>query len=131
MMAGIADRLAGKWRIVETAAWDKQHLDLCGPAYIEIDAEGRGDMAFGALEAALDCGFTPPATNSSGTAPTKAIKSPATDGPTCARTAASKAKSPIKTATRPPSSPRRGRIFQRPVNVVVLEHFEVARNHRF
>ena len=51
MMAGIPERLADKWRIAETAAWDKQHLYLCGPAYIEIDAQGRGDMAFGALEA--------------------------------------------------------------------------------
>ena len=58
MMADIVARLAGKWRIVETAAWDKQHLDLCGPTFIEIDAQGRGEMAFGALEASLDCGFT-------------------------------------------------------------------------
>lgn len=53
MMTDIADRIAGKWRIVETAAWDKEHLDLCGPAFIEIDAQGRGDMTFGALEASL------------------------------------------------------------------------------
>jgi len=59
MMTDIADRIAGKWRIVETAAWDKGHLDLCGPAFIEIDTQGRGGMAFGALEASLDCGFTP------------------------------------------------------------------------
>ena len=58
MMAGVADRLAGKWRIVETAAWDKQHLDLCGPASLELDRQGRGAMAFGALEAAVDGGFT-------------------------------------------------------------------------
>lgn len=59
MMPDIADRVVGKWRIVETAAWDKQNLDLCGAAFIEIDPKGRGDMAFGALEAALDCDFTP------------------------------------------------------------------------
>ena len=29
-MADIAARIAGKWRIIETAIWDKQHLDLCG-----------------------------------------------------------------------------------------------------
>jgi hypothetical protein len=34
MMADMAERVAGKWRIVETAIWDKQHLDLCGPAFI-------------------------------------------------------------------------------------------------
>jgi hypothetical protein len=59
MMADIAGRIIGKLRIVETATWDKQHLDLCGPAFLEIDAQGHGDMAFGALEAALDCSFTP------------------------------------------------------------------------
>ena len=59
MMADIAHRLVGKWRIVETAVWDKEHLNLCGPAFIQIDAQGQGDMAFGALEASLDCGFTP------------------------------------------------------------------------
>jgi hypothetical protein len=58
-MAGIADRIAGKWRIVETAAWDQQHLDLCGPAFIEINRRGQCEMAFGALDAAVDGGFTP------------------------------------------------------------------------
>jgi len=51
--------IAGKWRIVETATWERSHLDLCGPAFIEIDGKGRGEMAFGALEASLTCGFTP------------------------------------------------------------------------
>ena len=59
MMADIAERIAGKWRIVETALWDRPYLDLCGPAVIEIDLQGRGNMAFGALDASLDCGFTP------------------------------------------------------------------------
>jgi hypothetical protein len=57
MMAGIADRIAGKWRIIETAACDKQHLNLCGPPFIEIDRQCRGEVAFGALEAAIDCSF--------------------------------------------------------------------------
>ncbi|MDR3400984.1 MAG: hypothetical protein P4L99_00685 [Chthoniobacter sp.] len=57
-MADIAARIAGKWRIMETAMWDKQHLDLCGPAFIEFDTQGQGEMAFGALEASLECGFT-------------------------------------------------------------------------
>jgi len=52
-------RLIGKWRIIQTEAWDKQHVDLCGPVYIEIDARGLGNMAFGALEASVDSSFTP------------------------------------------------------------------------
>ena len=33
--------------------------DLVGPAFIAVDAKGHGEMTFGALEASLDCGFTP------------------------------------------------------------------------
>jgi len=58
MMASI-DRLVGKWRIVETGLWPREHLDLCGPAFLRIGATGQGDMVFGALDASLDCGFTP------------------------------------------------------------------------
>ena len=58
-MTNTADRLAGKWRIVETSAWDRAHFDLVGPAFISVVEKGHGEMAFGALEASLDCGFTP------------------------------------------------------------------------
>jgi hypothetical protein len=70
MMADV-DRLVGKWRIVETDMWPRDHLDLCGPAFRQIDTTDQGDMAFGAL----DCGFTPTASTSNGTAPTKATMS--------------------------------------------------------
>ena len=59
MMAIDQARLIGKWRIIQTEAWDRQHLDLCGPAFIAIGPDGHGEMAFGALQAALDCAFTP------------------------------------------------------------------------
>ncbi|MFN3775323.1 hypothetical protein [Sphingomonas parapaucimobilis] len=51
--------LVGRWRIVETAAWPREHLDLCGPAFLRMDADGNGEMAFGALTAVLDVGFNP------------------------------------------------------------------------
>lgn len=51
--------VVGKWRIVESATWSRDHLDLCGPAYLRIDADGTGEMAFGALTASVDGGFTP------------------------------------------------------------------------
>ena len=57
MMAVYAP-LIGQWRIVETGAWPHDHLDLCGPAFLRIDADGTGEMAFGALTAAVDAGFT-------------------------------------------------------------------------
>jgi hypothetical protein len=50
--------LKGKWRIVETEIWDRAHLDLVEPAFLAIDGQGGGEMAFGALTAALSCGYT-------------------------------------------------------------------------
>ena len=54
-MTNTADRLVGKWWIIETSAWDRANLDLVGPAFISVVENGHGEMAFGAL----DCGFTP------------------------------------------------------------------------
>ena len=56
MAAGAA--FVGKWQIVESGTWPRDHLDLCGPAYLRIDADGTGEMAFGALVATVDGGFT-------------------------------------------------------------------------
>ena len=50
--------LVGKWRITESATWPRDHLDLCGPAFLRIDVNGTGEMAFGALTASVDGGFT-------------------------------------------------------------------------
>ena len=58
-MAKGADRLVGKWRILKTSTWDQAHLDMVGSAFIAVDAEDHGEMAFGTLEASLDCDFTP------------------------------------------------------------------------
>jgi hypothetical protein len=51
--------LQGKWRIVEAELWDRDYLDLVEPAFIVIDDRGGGEMTFGAMTAALDCGSTP------------------------------------------------------------------------
>jgi hypothetical protein len=48
--------LVGKWQIVESATWPRAHLDLCGPAFLLIDADGTGEMAFGALTASVNSG---------------------------------------------------------------------------
>lgn len=53
MSAAANCQLVGRWRIVEADIWDRDHLDLCGPATIKIGDNGRGEIAFGALEAAL------------------------------------------------------------------------------
>jgi hypothetical protein len=51
-------KLVGRWRIVEADIWDRQYLDLCGPATIIIRANGRGEIAFGALQAGLDIEYS-------------------------------------------------------------------------
>ena len=57
-MSAPADcQLLGRWRIVEADIWDRDHLDLCGPATITISAEGRGEIAFGAMEAGLEIAY--------------------------------------------------------------------------
>ena len=46
-------RLIGRWRIVKADIWDREYLDLCGPARLTITAQG-GKIAFGAIEAGLE-----------------------------------------------------------------------------
>jgi len=58
-MTGPADcRLIGRWRIVEADLWDRDHLDLVEPAMIAIRADGRGEIAFGAMQAGLDLEYS-------------------------------------------------------------------------
>jgi hypothetical protein len=54
MSAPAGCKLIGRWRIVEADIWERGHLDLCGPAIITITDYGRGEVAFGALQASLD-----------------------------------------------------------------------------
>jgi hypothetical protein len=58
MRAPMNCKLVGRWRIVEADIWDRQYLDLCGPALIVIRANGRGEIAFGALQAGLDVEYS-------------------------------------------------------------------------
>ena len=50
--------LIGQWRIVEADLWGGDHLDLAGPATLTIGADGHGEIAFGALQAGLDIGYS-------------------------------------------------------------------------
>jgi hypothetical protein len=52
-------KLVGRWRIAEADIWDRAYLDLCGPATIVIDANGRGEIAFGAMQATLNVEYGP------------------------------------------------------------------------
>ncbi len=51
-------QLVGRWRIVEADIWDRDYLDLCGPATITITDHGQGEIAFGALQARLDIEYS-------------------------------------------------------------------------
>ncbi len=51
--------VVGKWRIVEADLWDRDYLDLVGPAHITFHGDGHGEIALGALSAGLDCEYSP------------------------------------------------------------------------
>ena len=48
MSAPMGCRLIGRWRIVAADIWERDYLDLCGPAMLDIGADGHGEIAFGA-----------------------------------------------------------------------------------
>jgi hypothetical protein len=58
MTAPAGCHLIGRWRIVEADIWDRDHLDLCGPAMITITDHDHGEIAFGALQAGLDIEYS-------------------------------------------------------------------------
>ena len=44
----------GRWRIVEMEVWDREAIDLLGPASIEIGPDNEGSFRFIAVEASMD-----------------------------------------------------------------------------
>jgi hypothetical protein len=51
-MSGPSDcQVIGRWRIVASDLWDRDYLDLVGPAYLQIDAQGWAEFRFGAVDA--------------------------------------------------------------------------------
>ena len=52
--------IAGRWRIVTMDLWDRDAVDLVGPAFIEINSDGTGHFRFIAVEGNLDCRHTEP-----------------------------------------------------------------------
>jgi hypothetical protein len=47
-------QLIGNWRIVEMDLWDRDAIDLVGPAYIELKVDGTGRFRFIAVEGYMD-----------------------------------------------------------------------------
>lgn len=58
MSAASNCRLIDRWQIVEADLWDRSHLNLVEQAMIAIGADGHGEIAFGALQAGLDVGYS-------------------------------------------------------------------------
>ncbi len=50
-----ASPLTGRWRITAMSAWDRDHLDVDGPASIEFDAHGGGAFRFVLVHGDMDC----------------------------------------------------------------------------
>jgi hypothetical protein len=58
-MSGLADcQVLGRWRIVGSDTWDRDYLDLVEPASMTIGQAGRGELAFGVVNASLDLEYS-------------------------------------------------------------------------
>ncbi len=58
-MKALENPVVGRWRIVEADLWDRDHLDLSGPATLTVRANGDGEIAFGAMQANLNVDYGP------------------------------------------------------------------------
>ncbi len=52
-----ATAFAGRWRISEMELWDRDAMDLDGPAFIAFEAEAMGEFRFCAVQGWIDCRF--------------------------------------------------------------------------
>lgn len=48
------ESVIGSWRMVEMELWDREAMDLVGPAMIEFARDGTGCFRFIAVDASLD-----------------------------------------------------------------------------
>jgi hypothetical protein len=54
-MSGPSDcQVIGRWRIVASDLWDRDYLDLVGPASLQIGAAGWAEFSFGAVDATAE-----------------------------------------------------------------------------
>jgi hypothetical protein len=100
--------LVGKWRIVESGTWPRDQLDLCGPAFLRINAEGTGEMAFGALCASIASGFTPSGVEFEWNGADEGDQVRGTGWADLREDGCLEGEVAYTTATIPPSSPNRG-----------------------
>ena len=58
-MQPIPPSFVGTWRIIWMETWAQQHVDLDGPALLELQGDGQGRMNFIAVQAWLDAEPSP------------------------------------------------------------------------
>ena len=51
-------QLIGRWRIFEADIWDRDYLDLVGPASLTIGKNGCGEFAFGVVNATMELEYS-------------------------------------------------------------------------
>ncbi len=51
--------IIGRWRIIEADLWDRDFLDLSGPASIAFGVDGHGEFSFGAVHGDMDLRYGP------------------------------------------------------------------------
>jgi hypothetical protein len=49
----------GRWPHRRADLWDRDRLDLCGPAGLVVRVDGHGEIALGAMQASLDIDYVP------------------------------------------------------------------------
>jgi hypothetical protein len=58
-MSSVADcGVIGRWRIVGSDTWDRDYLDLVGPAFININRGGRGELASEVVNVSLNLEYS-------------------------------------------------------------------------
>ena len=57
MSAAAGCELIGRWRIVEADLWEHDYLDLVEQAYMSFARNGRGEFAFGAVDATMELAY--------------------------------------------------------------------------
>ena len=109
-------RLIGRWRIVEADLWDRDYLDLCGPATLTVTAQG-GEIAFAAMEAGLDVEYARDSIGFRWAGCDEGDEVEAKEPPNSSTTARSRSNSPTTTATKP-SSKRNETLLQQPARCI-------------
>ena len=54
-MTRLSADISGRWRIIAMDLWDREAVEMDGPAYVDLRRDGTGVLHFVAVDAELDC----------------------------------------------------------------------------